>query len=89
MRIGVNVGGTKIEVALMDSDDDMVFTKRIATPRDDYAATVGAITNIVEDMENRKIIFININCKDYCWIRHSRYGFTRKRKGQKRPQFAV
>jgi fructokinase len=52
MRIGVDVGGTKIEVALMDSDDDIVFTKRIATPRDDYAATVGAITNIVEDMEN-------------------------------------
>ena len=52
MRIGVDVGGTKIEVALMDSDDDIVFTKRIVTQRDDYAAAVGAITNIVEDMEN-------------------------------------
>ena len=42
MRIGVDVGGTKIEVALMDSNDDIVFTRRIASPRDDYAAAVGA-----------------------------------------------
>jgi predicted NBD/HSP70 family sugar kinase len=52
MRIGVDVGGTEIEVALMDSNDDIVFTRRIASPRDDYAAAVGAIINIVEDMEN-------------------------------------
>ena len=49
MRIGVDVGGTKIEVALMDSNDDIVFSRRITIPRDDYAAAVGAIINIVEN----------------------------------------
>ena len=52
MRIGVDAGSTKIGVAPMDSDDDIVFTRRIAAPRDDYAAAVGVIINIAEDIEN-------------------------------------
>lgn len=51
VRIGIDVGGTKIEgVAL--ADDGAVFSRRrLATPRDDYDATVEAIASVVEDIE--------------------------------------
>jgi len=50
MRIGIDLGGTKIEgIALDDSRE--VARVRIDTPRDDYQATVDAITSIVADLE--------------------------------------
>lgn len=48
MQIGIDLGGTKIEVALLDETGTMRFRHRIATPRDDYAATVSAIAGLVE-----------------------------------------
>ena len=42
LRIGIDVGGTKIEgIALRESDE--VARLRVDTPRDDYDATLGAI----------------------------------------------
>ena len=53
MRIGVDVGGTKVEAALMNSDGELIVRRRIATPRNDYAAAVGAITDIVREVERQ------------------------------------
>ena len=47
-RIGVDVGGTKIEAIALDNGRE-VFRKRVATPRGDYAATIDAVVSLVRD----------------------------------------
>ncbi len=51
IRIGVDLGGTKIEVAVLDSEDRIVLRHRVATPRDDYGAICAAIAALVNDAE--------------------------------------
>ncbi|MBA3270037.1 MAG: ROK family protein, partial [Acidobacteria bacterium] len=51
MRIGVDVGGTKLEaIALTPSGEELTRT-RIAAPRGDYRHTVDAIAELVERVE--------------------------------------
>lgn len=47
MRIGIDLGGTKIEAIALDNNGTECYRQRIDTPRDDYAATVNAITSLV------------------------------------------
>src|SRR3954466_13144160 len=49
MRIGVDVGGTKIEALALDEKGREVFRKRVLTPRGDYDATVGTIATLVDE----------------------------------------
>src|SRR4051812_15871151 len=50
LRIGLDVGGTKIEgIAL--SNDGEVGRVRVATPRHDYGATLEAIATIIGELE--------------------------------------
>lgn len=49
LRLGIDLGGTKIEAALVDAQGTVVWRKRMATPRDDYAATLTAIHGLVQD----------------------------------------
>jgi fructokinase len=51
MRIGIDLGGTKIEGIALDGSREVART-RVDTPRDDYAATVDIITSIVADLEH-------------------------------------
>jgi fructokinase len=51
MRIGIDLGGTKIECAALDSDGSIIFRRRVATPRHDYDATLVAISLLVSDCE--------------------------------------
>lgn len=51
MRIGIDVGGTKIAAVLLDADGRVVWESRIATPRDDYDDTIAAIVRLVEQAE--------------------------------------
>jgi fructokinase len=51
MRIGVDVGGTKIEAMAVDGEGTVLGRRRVPTPRDDYAATVAAIAALVRDLE--------------------------------------
>jgi fructokinase len=51
MRIGIDVGGTKIAAVLLDADGRTVWESRLATPRDDYARTVEAIAQLVAQAE--------------------------------------
>lgn len=48
MRIGVDLGGTKIEAIALDGSRE-VFRKRLATPRGDYAATILSIKQLVDE----------------------------------------
>src|SRR5688572_24127713 len=51
MRIGVDLGGTKIEGIALDSAGLERARVRIATPRDDYDATLAAIASVVQRVE--------------------------------------
>jgi fructokinase len=49
--IGVDLGGTKIEAALLDAGGTILRSVRAATPRDDYAGTIERIRALVADLE--------------------------------------
>ncbi len=49
MRIGIDLGGTKIEAIGIDPHDAEVFRKRVATPRGDYDATLAAVASLVAE----------------------------------------
>jgi len=51
LRIGVDLGGTKIEFVALEQDGRDLFRHRVPTPRFDYDATVRAIKEGVEDIE--------------------------------------
>jgi fructokinase len=51
MRIGVDLGGTKIEAIAIDKDGAERGRRRVPTPRDRYGATLAAITTLVEGLE--------------------------------------
>ena len=50
MRIGVDIGGTKIEAAALDDDGSIRLRRRVATPASDYAALIRAIQALVEEV---------------------------------------
>ncbi|MFP4611641.1 MAG: ROK family protein, partial [Thiohalophilus sp.] len=51
MRIGIDMGGTKIEGILLDEQGAEQTRQRIDTPRNDYPATVQAIIDLVRQLE--------------------------------------
>jgi len=52
LRIGVDLGGTKVEAVALDPQGRELLRRRVPTPRDDYAATLGAIAGLVHLMES-------------------------------------
>lgn len=52
MRIGIDLGGSKIEGVVLDRAGEVVARRRIATPRDDYAMTLAAVVDLVRALEN-------------------------------------
>ncbi|GAB5468253.1 MAG: ROK family protein [Rhodospirillales bacterium] len=52
MRIGLDLGGTKIEALVLDENGICRFQRRIATPRHDYSATLDALAGLVEAAES-------------------------------------
>jgi fructokinase len=51
MRIGIDLGGTKIEALAIDDDGVELVRYRVDTPRDDYDATVMAMVELVRRIE--------------------------------------
>jgi fructokinase len=49
LRIGIDLGGTKIEALALDRGGREVFRKRVPTPRGDYAATIRAVASLVRE----------------------------------------
>jgi fructokinase len=52
-RLGVDLGGTKIEIVALDAAGREHLRLRIPSPRDDYGATLAAIAALVADAERR------------------------------------
>jgi fructokinase len=51
MRIGIDVGGTKIEAIAIADDGSERLRRRIPAPRGDYAGTLAAVTGLVRAIE--------------------------------------
>src|SRR6185312_10813722 len=51
-RIGVDLGGTKIAAAALDTAGAVAASRRIATPAGDYDATIAAIAGLVASLES-------------------------------------
>ena len=51
MKLGIDLGGTKIEVAALDADGAVALRRRRPTPQGDYAGTVAAIAELVREAE--------------------------------------
>ena len=49
--LGVDLGGTKIEAAVLDDAGVVVWRERVATPRESYDGTIGAIMSLVNAAE--------------------------------------
>jgi fructokinase len=53
IRIGVDLGGTKIEVIALGSNREELFRHRIATPQGDYKNTIQAMVDLVLMAESK------------------------------------
>jgi len=47
-RLGIDLGGTKTEVVVLDDNFQPVYRKRVATPSHDYGAILDLITDLVD-----------------------------------------
>lgn len=51
MRIGIDLGGTKIEAVALDQCGETLFRKRVNTPQGDYTATLDCICELVQEAD--------------------------------------
>jgi len=51
MRIGIDLGGTKIEGILLGDQGQELARKRVATPAGDYGATLRTVADLVHEIE--------------------------------------
>jgi fructokinase len=60
MRIGIDVGGTKIEGILLNTNGDELMRLRVETPRQNYVATVNTVCQLVQEIEHQFGICANV-----------------------------
>jgi len=51
MRIGIDLGGTKIEGIALDTGGEVRARRRLPTPRDDYEATLDRVAALAEELQ--------------------------------------
>jgi fructokinase len=59
MRIGIDLGGTKIEGLVLDDDGTEKARLRVPTPQDSYEATLGAVVGVVRELEAK----VGVRCR--------------------------
>ena len=52
LRLGIDLGGTKIEIIALDGAGNELLRQRVPTPQGDYQGTIGTIAALVESVEN-------------------------------------
>jgi len=55
MRIGIDLGGTKIEAIALDDNGSTLLRRRVPTPNGDYVGTLNAIADLVLSFRNRTL----------------------------------
>lgn len=50
-RIGIDLGGTKIEIAAFDQNNIPIFHKRVPTPKNNYNQTIAAIAHLINECQ--------------------------------------
>ena len=51
MRLGIDLGGTKIEIVALDDSGKELLRRRVPTPKGNYYDTLQAIAQLVRDAE--------------------------------------
>src|SRR5512139_2974458 len=51
MKLGIDLGGTKIEIVALDNQGVELLRRRVPTPQGDYSATLHAIASLVHSAE--------------------------------------
>jgi fructokinase len=51
LRIGIDLGGTKIEAAALDGTGSIVLRRRVPTPRGNYRETIDTVAGLVSEIE--------------------------------------
>lgn len=59
MQIGIDLGGTKVEAAVLSVDGHFLFRERLATPQGDYSATLATIATLIQRAESELQIMCN------------------------------
>jgi fructokinase len=59
-RIGIDLGGTKIEAIVIDRAGNELLRRRVATPKGEYRATLEAITTLVARVEQESGLYGSI-----------------------------
>ena len=53
MRLGIDLGGTKIEIVALAAGGQVLLRERVATPKRDYPATIKAMRDLVAAAESK------------------------------------
>ena len=51
MKLGIDLGGTKIEIIALDDEGGELLRRRVPTPQGDYSGTLRAIADLVHQVE--------------------------------------
>jgi fructokinase len=51
VRLGIDLGGSKIEIIALADDGEALLRRRIVTPQNDYHATLAAVVALVDETE--------------------------------------
>ena len=68
-RIGIDLGGTKIEGVILDDLGNVVFRQRVRTPKNDFSATTDAIAH-----ERSSPSLLTLSCRDLELLEGQRLG---------------
>jgi fructokinase len=53
LRLGIDLGGTKIEIVALADDSAELLRRRAPTSRGDYPGTLSAVAGLIEQAENQ------------------------------------
>lgn len=58
MHIGIDLGGTKTEIVVLDALSQVLFRRRVASARDSYDNTLNTLQSLITNAENE----VNAQC---------------------------
>ena len=60
IRIGIDLGGTKIEMIALDNEGSILALQRISTPAGDYEGAIKAVASLVLEFENENQVSASV-----------------------------